>query len=58
MRCSKTAGRKSGWTGTQYRAPESTLLALRLMCAMLRRSGHRGWNLWLASEFRRIEANW
>ena len=38
MRCSKNAGRKSRWIGTQYRAPEAAVVALRLMCAMLRRS--------------------
>jgi hypothetical protein len=51
MRRSKKAGRKSGLAGTQYRAPESTLVALRLMCAMLRRSGRRGRIPWLAGDF-------
>jgi hypothetical protein len=51
MRCSKNAGRKSRWIGTQYRAPEAAVVALRLMCAMLRRSAWRGRNPWLAGDF-------
>jgi len=54
MRCSKRSDCKSRWAGTQYRAPEVTLLALRLMCAMLRRSGCRDRIPWLVGDFRRI----